>query len=116
MAGEWDKFVYGPTKKEDEPARVSSSWDDFVTPAPAPKSGITSNQIASSIDRYQAGLYGVGEAVAGAVGDSDDDATFMIRQRCPPDVATNGVAGLPDGMKRRKMFFYSWQARQLGAL
>ena len=68
MAGEWDKFVYGPTKKEDEPARVSSSWDDFVTPAPAPKSGITSNQIASSIDRYQAGLYGVGEAVAGAVG------------------------------------------------
>jgi len=54
--------------------------------------------------------------VASAVGDSDDDATFMIWQRCPLDVATDGVAWLPDGMKRRKMFFYSLQAWQLGAL
>jgi len=34
----------------------------------ASSGGLTSQQMSSSIDRYQAGLYGVAEEVAGAVG------------------------------------------------
>ena len=33
-----------------------------------PKGGLTSQQISSALDRYQAGLYGVGEEVAKGVG------------------------------------------------
>jgi len=46
-----------------DPAEISSEVGYKV-----PKGGLTSQQFSSSIDRYQAGLYGVGEEVAKGVG------------------------------------------------
>ena len=80
MAGDWDKFVYGPSKDEQLPDSGASDWSSFVTPPAAPKAGLTSSQISSSIDQYQAGLYGVGEAVAGAVG-AEGSAEWLKKQR-----------------------------------
>lgn len=80
MAGDWDNFVYGPAKKDEKLTRESGGWDAFVTPPPPDKSSITGNQLSASIDRYQAGLYGVGEAVAGAVG-AEDTSKWLAERR-----------------------------------
>ena len=46
----------------------------------ASNSGITGQQASASVDRYQAGLYGVAEEVAGMAG-AEDTSKFLGKQR-----------------------------------
>jgi len=59
-------------------------WDEKEVAAKlrfgASNSGITGQQASASVDRYQAGLYGVAEEVAGAVG-AKDTSSWLAKQR-----------------------------------
>jgi hypothetical protein len=68
MPIDWNEYVKSPAGGAAKPSGTGVDWSSYVTPPAPRKGGITSNQFSASIDQYQAGLYGVGEAVAGAVG------------------------------------------------
>lgn len=85
MANIWDEYerdLFSEKKKKDEKPASSNIWDDLEQEHfnPKPQAGLTSSQISSSVDRYQAGLYGVGEAVAEGVG-AKDSAEWLKAQR-----------------------------------
>ena len=85
MANIWDEYerdLFSEKKKKDDKPASSNIWDDIEQEHfnPKPKAGLTSSQVSSSIDRYQAGLYGVGEAVAEGVG-AKDSAEWLKGRR-----------------------------------
>jgi len=85
MANIWDEFerdLFSEKKKKDEKPVSSNIWDDLEQEHfnPKPQAGLTASQFSSSIDRYQAGLYGVGEAVAEGVG-AKDSAEWLKSKR-----------------------------------
>jgi hypothetical protein len=69
-----------------------------------PNGGVSSQQLSSSVDRYQAGLYGVGEAVAGAVG--ADRATSALGQSRKDNELQADIA---EGRARRQGAVGSWE-------
>ena len=69
-----------------------------------PSGGVTSQQVSSSIDRYQAGLYGVGEAVAGALG-ADRASAALAQSRKDNELQ----ADIAEGRARRQGAIGSWE-------
>ena len=85
MANIWDEYerdLFSDKKKKEEKTTSSNIWDELEQEHfnPKPQAGLTSSQISSSIDRYQSGLYGVGEAIAEGVG-AKDSAEWLKSKR-----------------------------------
>lgn len=55
-------------------------WSPYVNGTYADKSSVTSDRLGAGLDNYQAGLYGVGEAVAESIG-ANGTADWMAERR-----------------------------------